>query len=185
MIIGLTGAMGVGKSTAVEVLRAAFPRAVHCVKFAQPLYDIQEYAYNRIATVHKRSENFIKDRKLLQWIGTEWGREHISQTLWVDLWADRVRQIQSEAPLSVIVCDDVRFDNEAAVIHGLGGKVIQLTSRRTADRIDIGAGIKNHSSEAGINADYVFAAVANDSSLDNFRATLLVLFKDLLTQSGK
>jgi dephospho-CoA kinase len=83
-LIAFTGQMGSGKSTAVSTLREFADNPVHNIKFAQTLYDIQNYIYERIESVYKRPEDFIKDRKLLQWIGTEWGRGTISESLWVD-----------------------------------------------------------------------------------------------------
>lgn len=186
MIIGLSGTMGVGKSTAVEVLRgSAEGRPVFNVKFAQPLYDIQEMVYDRISPVFKRPPEFVKDRKLLQWLGTEWGRDSISKTLWVDLWKARTTQILGQSPGAVVVCDDVRFDNEADAIHHMGGQVILLTGKRTADRAAGGVGIQGHSSEAGIAAHLVDMSVANDGTLDAFKAKLCALYRDVLTEHSK
>ncbi len=42
MIIAFAGAMGSGKSTAIERLKKCAGR-VELVKFAGPIYDIQEY----------------------------------------------------------------------------------------------------------------------------------------------
>lgn len=185
MIIGFSGGMGVGKSTAVNVLRANTDRPVYLIKFAQPLYDMQELIYNRIRPVYERPESFVKDRKLLQWLGTEWGRDTISKTLWVDLWKARAGQVFFDNPRSIIVCDDVRFDNEAETIKGAGGQVVLLTAKGSADRAFGGEGIKQHSSEAGIDGKYVDHHVDNSGTLDNFKAKLCVLYRDLLTERSK
>ena len=111
-IIAFSGKMGVGKSTAIERIYAKSNGVVHLVKFAQPLYDMQEFIYRRISSVVQRPANFTKDRKLLQWLGTDWGRG-MKETLWVDLFKAQVEKILDHNPTAVIVCDDVRFDNEA------------------------------------------------------------------------
>lgn len=53
-------------------------------------------------------------------IGTEWGRELISQDLWSNAWAAGVTDGES------VMNDSVRFPNEAAAIRGLGGVVIMI-----------------------------------------------------------
>ncbi len=172
-LIGFNGGMGVGKSTAVdEVVRYARLNGsdARLIKFAGVLYDIQAFMYQQIAPVYRRPADFTKDRKLLQWIGTEWGRDTISKTLWVDLWkAATVHAIDNKW---LVVCDDVRFDNEADIIHELGGKVIKITSERTAERIDVNAGIANHKSEAGIDPTKVDAHLRNDSTLAEFQQAI-------------
>lgn len=173
MIIGFTGKMGVGKSTAVKELGDKFK----LIKFAQPLYDIQEYAYRRIEGAYKRPENFIKDRTLLQWLGTEWGRNTLSQNLWIDVW-----KTDAEIALfkgNYVVVDDVRFDNEAQAIRELGGKIIQITSDRTEERIDTKAGISGHPSESGVTPNLVDITVKNDLSLTHYLKELEAVFNSL------
>ncbi len=185
MIIGFAGGMGVGKSTAVDVLRASTSRPVFLVKFAQPLYDIQEMVYSRISAVYQRPEDFKKDRKLLQWLGTDWGRDTINPTLWVDLWKAKAEAWLESAPNAIIVCDDVRFDNEAQTISAAGGKVIRLVGADAKDRAHGGEGIKGHSSEAGVSSGWIDDTVFNTGTLENFKAKLCVLYRDLLTDSNK
>ncbi len=166
MIIGFNGSMGVGKSTAIEAIRG-LGSPVALVKFAGPLYEIQELIYDKISPVYTRPDTFIKDRKLLQWIGSDWARETISKTVWVDLWKAKVREYERNgAP--IIVCDDVRFDNEAEAIHSVGGLVVKLTgpSRCAQD------GIASHSSEAGIDPNLVDKVIPNNGDLAAFKAAI-------------
>lgn len=171
-LIGFTGKMGVGKSTAINCIRDFQDNSVKLVKFAQPLYDIQEYIYNRISTVHERNSTFTKDRKLLQWLGTDWGRDGISQTLWVDLWEHEVKRLHQTQPSAVIVCDDLRFDNEAEIIKKLGGTIIKLESDASGNRIDITSGIVNHASESGINSKYVDGTIHNNGTIEDLKSAL-------------
>lgn len=53
-------------------------------------------------------------------IGTEWGRELISQDLWANTWARGI------ADGEFVMNDSVRFPNEAKAIKGLGGVVIMI-----------------------------------------------------------
>jgi hypothetical protein len=152
MIIGLTGKMGVGKSTAAEVIKhyvkSRLDKEVALVKFAQPLYDMQEYIYQRISSIYTRDTSFVKDRRLLQWLGTEWGRNSISKSLWCDLWeAEAAKQVEQG---KVVICDDVRFENEAERFINPSTRLICITSNTTQDRIDTKAGLANHESEVGL-----------------------------------
>lgn len=173
MIIGFTGSMGAGKSTAIEYVssdifeRHRADRKVTLVKFAKALYDIQEYIYNRISDVYQRPDTFIKDRKLLQWIGTDWARGTISETLWVDIWKNSVNRSLSHDPSTVIVCDDVRFDNEAEAVKALGGYVVKIFCSSNEKRIDTSTGIVQHKSEAGIDHKYVDYFIDNNGSLED------------------
>lgn len=177
-LIGLNGSMGCGKSEAFKAIKEhAHGRTVVLVKFAQPLYDIQEMIYNRIKSVHVRPDNFIKDRKLLQWIGTDWGRDTISKTIWVDIWKSEVQSHIDAGRL--VVCDDVRFDNEGELLKELGGIVIRITSDRTAERIDTAAGIKNHASEAGIAHNLIDMIVENNGTLEEYKNSLSYLCRRL------
>lgn len=186
VIIGLSGKMGVGKSTAIEILNELVQgtsTVIQQVKFAQPLYDIQEYVYSRIKSVHVRPPSFVKDRTLLQWLGTDWGRGTISDSIWVDLWSSKVSDIEiacramSTAETLVIVSDDVRFDNEAATVRALNGHIVQITSNKSGDRISLIN--TSHSSERGIDPSYVDHVVTNDSTIESYKDSLRLLFEKI------
>lgn len=183
MLIGFNGGMGVGKSTAIQALKAFTGKEVHLVKFAQPLYDMQEFIYNRISSVHTRPASFTKDRKLLQWLGTDWGRDTISQNLWVSIWKAEVEAIQTKSPGAIIVCDDVRFDNEAVILKDLGGHIIKITRPDNTAHAQGGVGIAGHKSEAGIDSNLIDFTVYNNSGVEQFQATLIEYFKEAMKDS--
>lgn len=187
-IVGFHGPMGSGKSTAISLLDSSLPVKLELVKFAQPLYDMQEMIYNRINSVYVRPPEFVKDRKLLQWIGTEWGRG-LNENLWVDLWKAEVSSIlglgsyngvghaMDYSPL--IVCDDVRFENEAETIRAMGGVVIKINTQKNLDRITTANGIKNHSSEVSLPNNLVDLTVDNNGTLEQYQSNLKQAFKEL------
>lgn len=182
MLIGFTGRMGSGKSEALTQLKDFLDANGHrlspqLVKFAQPLYDIQEFAYRRIASVYQRPDNFIKDRKLLQWMGTEWGRDSIRPTLWGDIWQIEVEKYLAQG--YIVVCDDLRFDNEAERMLGMGGTIVEIRSTRTAERIDTNAGIKAHASEAGLDPKFDREVINNDGTLADYKNSLCALYRKL------
>jgi hypothetical protein len=63
--------------------------------------------------------NGVTMRRLLQTLGTEWGRQHLGPQVWIDCW----RASANLLPACHIVADDVRFPNEAQAIRDLGGEV--------------------------------------------------------------
>lgn len=182
-LIGFNGGMGCGKSTALETIKSYTDRTVVLVKFAQPIYDMQEMLYGRISSVIKRDASFVKDRKLLQWLGTEWGRG-LDQDLWIKLWAAGVEQAREQHPGCVVVCDDIRFDNEAEVFKRMGGTIIKIESARATDRITTANGLTNHASEAGIKLDYVDFIIENNGTLDEYKDSLRTAFKEFALLNG-
>lgn len=167
--------MGSGKSTAMEQVRDLSNRKVVNLKFAAPLYEMQELLYKTIEPVYKRPKNFVKDRKLLQFLGTEWARNTISPTIWIDLWKYEFNYIQENAPEIIVMVDDVRFDNEAEAIKSFGGILLQIKSDKTETRIDTKSGITGHASEGGIDLKHVDYIVENNGTIDDLRSALLAI----------
>jgi ABC-type dipeptide/oligopeptide/nickel transport system ATPase component len=174
-IVGLCGKAGCGKSTAVSLLHAGIPSMN--VKFAQTLYDIQDYIYAMISSVYMPPEDFVKDRKLLQYLGTDWGRS-IDASLWIKLWKASVNQ-QGGGLGKLITCDDVRFNNEAGTILDMGGVIIEIVRPDSDQAAEGGLGIKNHPSELGIDSGLISARVENIGSKEELRNDLIDVLVNL------
>ena len=97
----------VGKSTAVAHLISEHGGLE--LSFAAPLYNILYFAQETCG-LEKR-----KDRKFLQWIGTEWGREQ-DDNLWVSLLLQKVEA----NPDKNIFVPDLRFPNEIRALKAAG-----------------------------------------------------------------
>lgn len=164
--------MGAGKSTTLQLISELSHDKVVNIKFAATLYEMQELLYDKISAVYKRPKDFVKDRKLLQFLGTEWGRS-LSPTIWIDIWKHEVKWIAENSSEHLVVCDDVRFDNEAEAIKSLGGIILQIKSDKTETRIDTKAGIIGHASEGGIDLKHVDYIVENNGTIDDLRSALL------------
>lgn len=175
-IIAFSGGMFSGKSSAIVALESVVSmyQTVENIKFAQPLYDIQSYIYQRI----DRQVPEPKDRKLLQWLGTDWGRS-ITENLWVDIWQEEV-----EASLaSIITCDDLRFPNEAERVRALGGVIVRVIApeeTRKARAAALGMTISSHASEVPLPNELVDFELFNEGS----PADLALLVKQLLKEIG-
>ncbi len=81
----------------------------------------------------------------MQTLGTEWGREQVSNDLWLSIWTARAADLQSKG--RVVINDSIRFQNEVDAIHELGGVVFNLVGRSG----DLSAA---HVSEQGVKADF-------------------------------
>jgi dephospho-CoA kinase len=154
-IIAFTGLMGSGKSTALEILesklklKGIYPQRL---KFAEPLYEMQEAIY-RIAGL---GLPVTKDRKLLQWLGTEWGRDK-DENLWTKRFLHNV-----DYRASVTLNDDVRFNNEAEAIRKTAGVIVKIMGPQ---RCEIKG--ENHVSENGLRDHYVDYYINNDGSISD------------------
>lgn len=175
-LLAFTGKAGAGKSTALECLKDLQYHPLALKKLASPLYDMQEMIYARIKPIYERPVNFTKDRFLLQFLGTEWARKTISDTIWVDLWKQEIERFYKASNNlevePIFVCDDVRFDNEAEAVKSLGGHIIQIVSN--AERIEV-QGIPNHASENGVDLKYIDYIIENNGSIDDLKQSLCTL----------
>lgn len=132
-LIGIyASAPGSGKTTVARYLSHQHNFAV--ISFATPLkrmvagflnshgYAPQEI--EELLTVKKNTilpDLKITTRQLLQTLGNEWGRECISNQVWLQAWersADRYLALGIN-----VVCDDVRYKNESKLIQHKGGEL--------------------------------------------------------------
>lgn len=166
IVVGLNGRAGSGKSTVASHLVGE--HGFEALAFADPLWamlevvgvDSERVAHDRQYKDHHVLPDIRKTpRELIQTLGTEWGRQLVHPDLWVIIARRQIEAHQRlHGPISRLVFTDVRFDNEAAFITGLGGKIWHV-NRPTAT----GAGA--HTSERGIDLKYVHRGIANDSTL--------------------
>lgn len=122
-IIGISGKIGAGKSTAAGYF---IERGYRLVKFADPLKSM----LRAIGLNEDEIEGSLKEtsceklsgatpRFAMQTLGTDWGRM-IHPDFWVHLWASEAAKYQ------FVVADDCRFQNEAAAIRARGGAILGI-----------------------------------------------------------
>ena len=100
MIIAIHGKKEHGKSTVAKAILKKVPAVIK--PFAKPIKDFA-------TLLGWDGAKDAKGRRLLQLLGTEVGRECISETLWVDKWQE---SLTNTGKAVHIVCDDLRFQNE-------------------------------------------------------------------------
>tara|TARA_Y100000389_G_scaffold109509_1_gene106564 strand:- start:2071 stop:2574 length:504 start_codon:yes stop_codon:yes gene_type:complete len=162
--IAFGGVMGSGKDTCVDYLCTKYPEHTR-ISFAGALYDILSYAQEKCGFEKN------KDRKFLQFIGTEWAR-NIDENVWINIVLDK--DIKGIGLLS-----DIRFLNEFNALKNNGWICIKVT-RDNIDKNRVGNGDNTHSSELSINDikdeewDFI---INNNSTLEDLYKRLDKIFK--------
>ena len=143
LLLGISGKMGSGKSTISHMLKAAFgdTMKVEIMSLSKPIYKAQDLLYKEYGLTLEGD----KDRDLLIAIGL-WGRGKSS-----NFWLEQMAKMITESDADVIICDDVRFENEADFFDRLGFLV----------RIE--------GKQRGNNVDRDKATDATETALDNYK----------------
>jgi len=170
-VIGFTGYLEVGKTTSAEgVLAAATAAKIPTVKFsfAEPgkmMLELIGVPPECLRTEEGKRRPLPEfggktGRELMQTLMTDWGRNMVAPDLWVRVSAGMMLRLVSSNVLCVI--DDIRFDNEAAVVSELGGTIIEVTRP--------GKVRGTHPSERGIQRDWIDRTLANDGTVADLQA---------------
>lgn len=164
MIVGLSGYARVGKNEAARGLDVlGFETVAFADKLREFLYALNPYvrAGVRLQEVieahgwdgYKETNYGSEIRGLLQRLGTDCGRNLISDTIWIDATLDKVGD-------SNVVVADNRFPNEARAIKKRGGLVIRI------EKPGVGP-VNDHPSETALdNFEEFDHIIHNDGSIN-------------------
>lgn len=130
LIIGLTGPAFSGKDTVGNYLadmhdfeRAAFADPIRCALIEMFGLRTQDFSpENKERTIDWLGTS---PRRLMQTLGTEWGRICVAPDLWCRAMERRIR-LANRFYVAAIVITDVRFPEEAALVRRLGGEVWRI-----------------------------------------------------------
>lgn len=173
LLIGIAGRAGVGKDTAGRFLQLHY--ALSVVAFADPLKAmLQAMGLSRTELEGAYKELPLRwldasPRRLLQTLGTEWGREMIDPDLWLKVFGRKLAhdwQVlkASDPDWAGYVITDVRFENEAEFVRRRG-HLVHLT-RQAAPAVAA------HSSETGLDIQTRDFLISNDGDLSQLHDAL-------------
>lgn len=164
-VIGFTGRMGSGKTTLANYItsnkfmsEAGIDAKYTKVSFATPLKDVVKYLFDLDnEQLYGSTKNVVDPRYgvtpryLLQYIGTDLFRNW-DKDFWVKTFQRKYSNVGN------IVLDDVRFENEADILHQMGGiviKVVRYSQSHSQAEMRAETRAEIHASEKGIkNYDY-------------------------------
>jgi hypothetical protein len=175
MIIGLSGWAQSGKDSTAELLclnygyeRRAFADPMrHALTIINPRLDsitrVSDYVDDYGWDIAKKNPEV---RRLLQVIGTDFGRRMLGEDVWVKMTMRDLRITDR------VVISDVRFPNEAEAIKSLGGTVWRINRHNHS-------AVNGHTSEHAMD-NYMFNHVIyNDGTLDDLSDEVFMLTKEL------
>lgn len=183
-LIGITGLMQSGKSTAADYI-ASDPDVEHFA-FADPLREMArdinplvhvsisgEFVYYREALLalgyEKAKATYPEFRRFLQRLGTDGIRDHAGPDFWVDIAERNIRKqiLSPDTEMRGAVFSDVRFPNEAEKIQDLGGVVVRI--KRTGQS---GTNNTKHASETLMNDINPNMTIINDGTIDQLHSSM-------------
>lgn len=179
-LIAFTGRKGSGKDTVAGMLSHKWTN----IKFADPIKAmcrqiLRTQGLDEIM-VEKYTEGELKEtpspyfngktaRYVQQTIGTEWGRDLISQSIWVDIAHRRCDITKS------VVITDARFPNEEIALKEWGATLIRIVRPSLVDNE-----FSDHPSEAYIDEMKVDHEIINDGTFEDLQGK----FSKVLTRAG-
>lgn len=176
LLYGITGPARSGKDTIATLMPGILEYPCKIVKFASPikkvLKELFEFTDEQLEGDSKdlpdpryemQSGKFLTPRHAMQRFGTEFARG-CYPNIWVDAC---MREVLSNARKGVVsIITDLRFDNEAEMVRGLGGKIIKV------ERPGLQVLPGQHASENGITLP-PDAVLVNDGALQDLRHNVL------------
>lgn len=150
VIIGISGKAHSGKDFTAEHIKYSFcSLKVGKMSFADPIRDM----LSQIVNVDEIYKSGLKEsridwlgvslRELMQTLGTEWGRHHVDEDIWVKIANYRL-QTRFYA-YDIVVIPDVRFQNEIDFILDNGGVIINIEVDKDKHRESL---FSSHESES-------------------------------------
>lgn len=167
-LIGIAGAARTGKDTLANFIIAAI--GGYRYGFADPIREMMKPLGIDMSDPYWQvnKENVIpalgvSPRRIMQTLGTDWGRQMINARLWIFLANQRLLAF---GPGMVI--SDVRFEDEADWIRQHGGLILHIQR-------DVQA-VEEHVSENGVQIQDVDFVIKNDGSLEDLQNIVKNIF---------
>ena len=173
---------GAGKSTVAAILTKHFSNVV-ILSFAAPLKNMAAVFFADLGfapemigyllspegktaeITNHTTGNVFTPRRVLQTIGTEWGRNCIAENVWADIAKDKALQVMGHGLCPVF--DDMRFNNEYAMLKSLEARFVHILRPGTETPATA------HASEGGLRSKHWDFEIINNSTLDMLEKSVL------------
>lgn len=160
-IVCFSGKQGSGKDTTALALKQLyshdFDTACYVVKFADVIYEMQSAVYDVAMKYDMFDEKPAKDGRLLQLLGTEWGREK-RESIWVDACVGKINKMvadinrQESVPKRVVfMITDCRFENEFKSMRDAFRVRLECSEEIRKTRAESWRDATDHPSETGLD----------------------------------
>lgn len=192
LLIGIVGKMHAGKDTVASNIHQYLNRQAASeyvpylrIGFADSLKSEICIAINTVnalygkphkepitpAFIEKYKEHF---RKILQGWGTDFRRTFYGNDYWTDMMLQRIKTFNPR--IGCLVIPDVRFKNEAKLLHSLGGWVVRV--QRAPQNVVVDRHISEQEMDE-IIADYT---IDNDATLEHLNVKTAHLLSTIIEQ---
>lgn len=192
IIIGLTGHKQVGKDTIADYLCRTF--GFKKLAFASPLKNAAReiFGFSDAQLYGDQKEIIdpfwnVTPREVLQIVGTDLFRltlpqfiPQIGDQIWVRAFERQLQQERNQNPNQSFVITDVRYPNEADVIHRLGGILIRV-ERDTAGE----QSFAKHLSETAMNNESCDLLIRNNGSSDQLFVNINFIIESIFNKRAK
>lgn len=174
IIVGLHGGAGSGKDTLAtymaDVFHFKYTKSSNRLAFADPIRQIalmfgftMEQCTDRVLKETVDSFWGISPRKFTQLVGTEMFRNIFRP----DCWTTLLRRKADLLTDPVLFITDIRMDNEAELVHAMGGVVLHV--KRDAPTSLVGD-TTQHVTERTLDPRQIDSVIYNDGTLDELMA---------------
>lgn len=183
MIIGIHGKAGSGKTTVTNMLMEIIPNC-STESFAKPIKEMLEVMGVDCSDDNKNVVHPLfgkTPRQMMQSLGNEWGRNMVTENLWIEALDLRTRNIN-------LIISDVRRENEADYVRGQDKSeravIIHIIGRgglTGAEGQDISeSGIKVMPNDIVIDNSHDYQAETKEQSLADLRNKVLEALVQIL-----
>lgn len=170
VLIGFCGLARTGKDTAVQFMQTYYGGVR--VAFADPLKEglkvmlgltDEDLNFDELKDAPHDTYG-ISPRKMMQTLGTEWGRVCVAGDVWLRVAGRRIQREMDDG--RNVYVSDVRFPNEAEFIRSMGGKIFHILRPGAKT-------VASHISEVPMKVHDGDVVVVNDGSISDLFESLI------------
>lgn len=189
-VIGISGRMKSGKNEVAEIIKNFHihknrdnATSIKIVAFADPLKEClintfgfeRDDFYTQEGKMRRNPKWGMTHREILQKMGTEAIRNNLHKNAWIFAMDKVIRGYIEDPEVSLILIPDVRFANEAELIHSYNGSILNIerpslitTSMKIKEKLGL-----THKSEKPLPKKYIDCTIVNDSSLKDLETKVI------------